>query len=89
MAKCMKCGAYCREHYTYCRECYFEMGQPYGKATERQHKCRSCGATIRGRYSYCYSCAHKKRVFESHRENAIRRAKDEAVHIEQKDIQGR
>ena len=70
MAKCMKCGAYCREHYTYCRECYFEMGQPYGKATERQHKCRSCGATIRGRYSYW-------------------RAKDEAVHIEQKDIQGR
>lgn len=30
-----------------------------------------------------------KKGFESHRENAIRRAKDEAVHIEQKDIQGR
>lgn len=60
MAKCNRCGAYCADHYTYCRKCYYELGQPFGKATERVHKCRGCGANLRGRYSYCENCSRKK-----------------------------
>ena len=44
----------------YCQRCYFELGQPFGKAVERPHKCRKCGGTIYGRYNYCLSCAQKK-----------------------------
>ena len=60
MAYCQRCGEYCQDHYTYCKRCYFELGQPFGKAIERPHKCRKCGCTIYGRYNYCLSCAQKK-----------------------------
>ena len=60
MAYCQRCGEYCQDHYTYCKRCYFELGQPFGKAIERPHKCRKCGGTIYGRYNYCLSCAQKK-----------------------------
>ena len=60
MAYCKNCGGYCADHYTYCRKCYFELGQPYGVASQRGHKCRSCGTLIRGRYNYCSSCAKRK-----------------------------
>lgn len=52
MAYCQRCGEYCQDHYTYCKRCYFELGQPFGKAVERPHKCRKCGCTIYGRYNY-------------------------------------
>lgn len=46
MAYCQRCGEYCQDHYTYCKRCYFELRQPFGKAIERAHKCRKCGCTI-------------------------------------------
>lgn len=60
MSKCKNCGGYCREHYTYCRDCYYKLGQPFGEATKKIHKCRSCGTALQGRYSYCYICAKRK-----------------------------
>ena len=60
MAFCKRCGSYCADHYTYCKTCYYELGQPFGKATERSHKCRECGTTIYGRYNYCMDCAKRK-----------------------------
>lgn len=60
MAYCQRCGNYCADHYTYCKSCYYELGEPFGKASERPHKCRKCGTTIYGRYNYCMSCAKRK-----------------------------
>lgn len=60
MAFCKRCGNYCADHYTYCKNCYYKLGQPFGAATERGHKCRSCGTIIYGRYNYCQSCATRK-----------------------------
>lgn len=60
MAFCQRCGDYCQNHYTYCKKCYYALGQPYGKAIERGHKCRGCGGIIYGRYNYCMSCAKRK-----------------------------
>ena len=65
MSYCQRCGEYCQDHYTYCKKCYFELGQPFGKAIERPHKCRKCGGTIYGRYNYCLSCAQKKGFIKS------------------------
>lgn len=60
MAFCQRCGAYCADHYTYCKSCYYKLDQPFGAATSRGHKCRKCGTTIYGRYNYCLDCAEKK-----------------------------
>lgn len=60
MAYCERCGKYCADHYTYCRDCYFKLGQLFGMAISRGHKCRKCGTTIYGRYNYCLDCEKKK-----------------------------
>lgn len=65
MRKCDRCGYPIRDHYTYCKKCYYELRQPFGEATKKEHKCRSCGATIRGRYSYCATCAKRKGMLDN------------------------
>ena len=60
MAYCQRCGKYCVDHYTYCKDCYYKLGEPPGMAISRGHKCRKCGTTIYGKYNYCMRCAKNK-----------------------------
>lgn len=64
MSNCERCGYPVQDHYTYCKKCYYELGEPFGCATKRVHKCRSCGASITGRYNYCYCCAERKGFYK-------------------------
>ena len=57
MDKCKKCGNLINERYTYCRECFYELGCPKDTVVNKIHHCRKCGATITGKYNYCASCA--------------------------------
>lgn len=65
MAYCERCGKYCADHYTYCKDCYYLLGEPFGMATKRGRKCRKCGTTIYGRYNYCMDCAKKKEFIKN------------------------
>lgn len=59
MARCKNCNSYCPDQYTYCKKCYYELGEPKGMASQRVHKCKKCGLPIKGRYMYCMSCAKR------------------------------
>ena len=57
MAKCANCGAKINERYTYCRDCFYKLGQPQNTVMNHTHKCRKCKRDIVGKYNYCMSCA--------------------------------
>ena len=41
MAYCQRCGEYCQDHYTYCKRCYFELGQHLDVMHATIHKDRT------------------------------------------------
>lgn len=59
MAYCKRCGKSCADHYMYCKDCYYKLGEPEG-AANRSHKCKNCGRMIDDHYKYCYNCAKLK-----------------------------
>lgn len=59
MDKCKNCGRLINERYTYCRDCYYELGSPKDTVVTKRHHCRRCGTTITGKYNYCVKCAKK------------------------------
>lgn len=61
MAHCKRCGYPIKPHYTYCKKCYYELGEPTDTVRKnyRTHKCRSCGTPVQGRYYYCSDCAKR------------------------------
>lgn len=59
MDNCERCGKIISANYTYCRDCFYELGQPKNTVINKAHKCRRCGRMIRGKYNYCILCAKK------------------------------
>ena len=46
MAYCQRCGEYCQDHYTYCKRCYFELGQHLDVMHATIHKDRTSDARL-------------------------------------------
>nr|DAH04884.1 MAG TPA: 50S ribosomal protein L2 [Bacteriophage sp.] len=60
MAYCQRCGEYCQDHYTYCKRCYFELGQPFGKAIEDLTNVENVGALYMEDITIVYHVPRKR-----------------------------